>query len=212
MDYKKYRYHYQDFPVNQNYLLMNTTPSKIGPNSIIQTVAALEATYGKAKAETMLSKIGQGYLVGNLPKEMVEEAKFHTLVGALQKEIGETATSRILQESGERTARYLLKVRIPSIFQKLVKLLPPRPAFKLFLFAISKNAWTFAGSGEFTYTMNQPPEITVKVTFPTQPVVGNFYLGTFTALLQELVNPKTKIEADIRKENGNIRCHYRCNI
>jgi len=191
---------------------MNTTPSKIGPNSIIQTVAALEAAYGKTKAETMLSKIGQGYLVGNLPKEKVEEAKFHTLVGALQKEIGETATSRILQESGERTARYLLKVRIPGIFQKLVKLLPPRPAFKLLLFAISKNAWTFAGSGEFAYTMKRPPEISVKVTFPTLPVVGNFYLGTFTALLQELVNPTTKIMADIRKDNSNIQCNYRCDI
>jgi divinyl protochlorophyllide a 8-vinyl-reductase len=188
------------------------TPARIGPNSIIQTVAALEATYGKSQAEKMLSKIGQGYLVGNLPKEMVEEAKFHTLVGALQKEIGETATSRILQESGERTARYLLKVRIPGIFQKFVKLLPPRPAFQLFLFAISKNAWTFAGSGEFAYTMTRPPEISVKVTFPTQPVVGNFYLGTFTALLQELINPKTKIKADIRKENGDIRCNYRCEI
>ena len=191
---------------------MNTTQSKIGPNSIIQTVAALEAAYGKTKAETMLSKIGQGYLVGNLPKEMVEEAKFHTLVGALQKEIGETATSRILQESGERTARYLLKVRIPGIFQKFVKLLPPRPAFKLLLFAISKNAWTFAGSGEFAYNMTRPPEISVKVTFPTQPVVGNFYLGTFTALLQELVNPTTKIMADIRKDNSNIQCNYRCDI
>ncbi len=189
-----------------------STPSKIGPNSIIQTVAALETTYGKKKSEAMLRKIGQGYLIGNLPKEMVEEAKFHSLVIALQKEIGDTATSGILKVSGERTARYLLKVRIPGIFQQLVKLLPPRPAFRLFLFAISKNAWTFAGSGEFSYTMNRPPEITVKVTFPSHQVVGNFYLGTFTALLQELVNPTTKIKADILKENGNIRCKYLCEI
>ncbi|MBZ4219374.1 MAG: bacteriochlorophyll 4-vinyl reductase [Chlorobium sp.] len=189
-----------------------STPSRIGPNSIIQTVAALESAYGKTKCEALLSKIGQGYLVGNLPKEMVEEAKFHSLVIALQKEIGETATSSILKESGERTARYLLKVRIPGIFQQLVKLLPPRLAFKLFLFAISKNAWTFAGSGEFSYTMNRPPEITVRVTFPTNPVVGNFYLGTFTALLQELVNPATTIKADIRKEGRDIRCSYRCEI
>lgn len=189
-----------------------SAPSKIGPNSIIQTVAALEAAYGKSKAENLLKKIGQGYLIGNLPKEMVEEVKFHSLVIALEKEIGEAATSSILKESGERTARYLLKVRIPGIFQQVVKLLPSRLAFKLFLFAISKNAWTFAGSGEFSYTMNRPPEITVRVTFPTNPVVGNFYLGTFTALLQELVNPTTKITADIRKENNTIRCHYRCEI
>ncbi len=189
-----------------------STPSRIGPNSIIQTVAALEAKYGKSKTENILRKIGQGYIVGNLPKEMVEESKFHSLVIALQKEIGDGPTAAILKESGERTAKYLLKVRIPGIFQKFLKLLPRRPAFKLFLFAISKNAWTFAGSGEFSYTMNRPPEITVKVTYPTLPVVGNFYLGTFTALLQELVNAKTKIKADIRKENGHIRCHYQCEI
>ena len=189
-----------------------STPSRIGPNSIIQTVAALEASYGKTKAQSILRKIGQGYLVGNLPKEMVEEAKFHTLVSALQKEIGNTSTARILKESGERTARYLLKVRIPPIFKKFLKLLPPRPAFRLFLFAISKNAWTFAGSGEFRYNMGKPPEISVKVTFPSQPVVGNFYLGTFTALLQELVNPKTAIKSDIRQEESYIHCTYRCEI
>jgi divinyl protochlorophyllide a 8-vinyl-reductase len=189
-----------------------TTPSRIGPNSIIQTVTALDAKYGKTKTETILRKIGQGYLIGNLPKEMVEESKFHSLVIALQKELGDIPTATILKESGERTARYLLKVRIPAIFQKLVKLLPPRLAFKLFLFAISKNAWTFAGSGEFSYTMNRPPEILVKVIYPSLPVVGNFYLGTFTALLQELVNPKTKIKADIQKENKNIRCSYQCEI
>ena len=188
------------------------TPSKIGPNSIIQTVAALEAKYGKPEAEAILKRIGQGHYIGNLPTEMIEESKFHSIVTLLQKEIGDTNTSSILQSSGERTARYLLKVRIPRIFQKFLKLLPPRLAFRLFLFAISKNAWTFAGSGEFSYTMNQPPEITVKVTYPSHPVVGNFYLGTFSVLLKELVNPKTKIKANIRQGNNAIRCHYRCDI
>ena len=60
--------------------------------------------------------------------------------------------------------------------------------------------------------MSRPPEISVIVTYPTNPVVGNFYLGTFTALLQELVNPKTKIKADIRQENKTIKCKYRCEI
>lgn len=211
MENREHQHDHSKFTITKIIRLMST-PAKIGPNSIIQTVAALEATYGKAKAENMLRKIGQGYLIGNLPKEMIEETKFHTLVGLLQKEIGDTATASILKDSGERTARYLLKVRIPGIFQKIVKLLPARLAFKLLFFAISKNAWTFAGSGEFAYMMNQPPEITVKVTFPTKPVVGNFYLGTFTALLKELVNPKAIINADIKKVNNMIICSYKCSI
>ncbi|HHE32427.1 MAG TPA: bacteriochlorophyll 4-vinyl reductase [Chlorobaculum parvum] len=189
-----------------------STPSRIGPNSIIQTVGALETAYGKNETEKLLKKMGQGYLIGNLPSEMVEESKFHSLVKALEKEIGEKSTASILKESGERTAKYLLKVRIPDPFQTIVKLLPAGLAFKVFLFAISKNAWTFAGSGEFSYGSKPSPNVMVKVTFPSHPVVGNFYLGTFTALLRELVNPKTTIQADIRKEGNAIACNYRCNI
>ncbi|NTU57296.1 MAG: bacteriochlorophyll 4-vinyl reductase [Chlorobiaceae bacterium] len=189
-----------------------STPSRIGPNSIIQTVGSLETKYGKKPTEELLKKMGQGYLINNLPSEMVEESKFHSLVIALQKEIGEKVTAEILRESGERTAKYLLKVRIPGPFQAIVKLLPAGLAFKVFLFAISKNAWTFAGSGEFTYGSKPSPNINVKVTFPSQPVVGNFYLGTFSALLKELVNPNTSVKADIRKDKGAILCRYACNI
>jgi divinyl protochlorophyllide a 8-vinyl-reductase len=189
-----------------------STPSRIGPNSIIQTVGALETAQGKARTEELLKKIGHGYLIGNLPSEMVEESKFHALVIALQKEIGEQATASILKESGERTAKYLLRVRIPGVFQKFLKILPAGLAFRLFLYAISKNAWTFAGSGEFNYGSKPSPNISVKVTFPSIPVVGNFYLGTFTALLRELVNQKTTIKADIRKDKGAILCRYTCSI
>jgi len=189
-----------------------TAPAKIGPNSIIQTVAALEAKYGKAEADARLTVAGQGYLIGNLPSEMVEEDKFHTLVKSLDKELDAGVLAELLNESGQRTAAYLLKVRIPGFFQKLLKPLPPGLAFRLLFFAISKNAWTFAGSGDFSYTTGKTPVITVKVTCPALPVVGNFYLGTFTKLLKELVNPNTTIDSSITGESGNITCRYTCHI
>lgn len=189
-----------------------TAPAKIGPNSIIQTVAALEAKYGKAEADARLTVAGHGHLIGNLPSEMVEETKFHTLVTSLDKDLDNSVLAELLKDSGQRTAAYLLKVRIPGFFQKLLKPLPPSLAFKLLLFAISKNAWTFVGSGDFSYTSGKIPVITVKVTHPTIPVVGNFYLGTFTKLLGELVNPNTKIDASIIGESGDITCRYTCHI
>ncbi|ABB23106.1 bacteriochlorophyll 4-vinyl reductase [Pelodictyon luteolum] len=189
-----------------------STSFRIGPNSIIQTVAALEASFGKAQAEELLKKIGHSHLIGNLPSEMVEESKFHALVTALDTEIGSQKTGAILEESGSRTAQYLLRVRIPGLFQKFLKLLPARPAFNLFLFAISKNAWTFAGSGDFSYTNAKKPTITVVVTHPSVPVVGSFYLGTFTYLLEQLVNPAVKIRADVRQEGESITCRYTCSI
>lgn len=188
---------------------MNTA-SKIGPNSIIQTVAVLESIFGKEETEEMLTKIGQGHLIGNLPSEMVEESKFHALVAAIDDELGEQKTRGILEESGSRTAAYLLRVRIPGLFQKLLKLLPTGAAYALFLFAISKNAWTFAGSGDFTYTTGKKPEITVRVSHPTRNCVAGFYEGTFTTLLRTLVSPKAQIRADIRQEGKLLNCTYHC--
>jgi divinyl protochlorophyllide a 8-vinyl-reductase len=188
------------------------TPAKIGPNSIIQTVAALEAKYGRSEAEAILRRAGQGGWISNLPSEMTEESKFHELVCSLEKELGEKNTASILEDSGRRTAAYLLRVRIPGFFQKILKPLPPGMAFKLLLFAISKNAWTFAGSGEFSYSSGKQPVITVRVTYPSLPVVGNFYLGTFETLLEELVNAKTAIASSIEKKGGAILCTYTCTI
>ncbi|NTV98041.1 MAG: bacteriochlorophyll 4-vinyl reductase [Chlorobiaceae bacterium] len=186
--------------------------AKIGPNSIIQTVAALEAAYGKREAEAILRRAGQGEWIGNLPSEMTDESKFHSLAVALLKEIGEQKTAAVLEDSGRRTAAYLLRVRIPGLFQKILMPLPPGLAFRMLLFAISKNAWTFAGSGEFSYSADKKPVISVKVTYPSQPVVGNFYLGTFETLLEELVNPKTAIKTWIEKKGNTILCAYTCTI
>lgn len=189
-------------------------PAKIGPNSIIQTIAALEANFGKAEAEAILKRANQAVWIGNLPNGMTDESKFHNLVRALASELGDNRTAEVLQESGRRTAAYLLRVRIPGFFQKILRLLPPSPAFTLLLFAIGKNAWTFVGSGRFSYRTGKNPEISVKVTCPSRSVVGNFYLGTFEALLEELVNPKTTIEATIEREQeeNTITCTYRCRI
>ena len=189
-----------------------TAHAKIGPNSIIQTVAALETKYGKAEAEARLAVAGHGHLAGNLPSEMVEEEKFHSLVTSLDSELDTKELEEILNDAGRRTAAYLLKVRIPGFFQKILKPLPPPIAFRLLLFAISKNAWTFAGSGDFSYTTGKTPLITVRVKSPTVPVVGHFYLGTFTGLLRELVNPKTTIDELTTGESGSFVCRYTCHI
>lgn len=100
-------------------------PAKIGPNSIIQTVAALESKYGKAEAEAILTRAGHKHLIGNLPSEMTEESKFHALVQALDKELGEKVMIHILNDSGQRTAAYLLRVRIPGFFRNCSSLCLP---------------------------------------------------------------------------------------
>jgi len=167
---------------------------------------------GKEEAEALLSRIGQGHFIGNLPTDMTDESKFHALVTALDTEIGAKKTEAILEESGRRTAEYLLRVRIPGLFQKFLKLLPAGPAFSLLFFAISKNAWTFAGSGEFAYTTGKNPVITLKVIHPSRPSVGSFFLGTFTHLVHALVNTKAAITPTIQPSASSLNCTYRVSL
>jgi divinyl protochlorophyllide a 8-vinyl-reductase len=186
----------------------NDPIARIGPNSIIQTFNALSTRFGEDRAKLIFQRAGHEAYIGNLPTAMVDEAEFHALVKAMWEEIGETATSAILKESGQRTAEYLLENRIPGLFQSLVKLLPRQLAMKLLLFAISKNAWTFAGSDAFSFEVGRAMLIRVRVSFPSKPVVTYFYGGTFDRLLRTLIDPAVMVAIQEHTERGEIDCFY----
>ena len=57
---------------------------------------------------------------------------------------------RILAEAGRRTGDYILAHRIPRFAQVILRWLPRGLAMRVLSKAIAKNAWTFAGSGQFT--------------------------------------------------------------
>jgi len=184
------------------------TIARIGPNSIIQTFNALNTRFGQERTKAIFLSAGHEKYIGNLPTEMVNEAEFHALVKALLAEIGEKEAAEILKNSGQRTAEYLLKNRIPGIFQSLVKLMPKKMGMKLLLFAISKNAWTFAGSGAFSFEVGKAMYIRVRVSFPSKPVVAYFYGGTFDKLLRTLIDPKADVNIEERTQKGEIDCFY----
>jgi len=163
---------------------------------------------GKEEAEALLSRIGQGHFIGNLPTDMTDESKFHALVTALDTEIGAKKTEAILEESGRRTAEYLLRVRIPGLFQKFLKLLPAGPAFSLLFFAISKNAWTkneginkmkMAETGK---SESQSPDISHRRRFFSRIGVALFGLTGAAALLAHpgVSYGSTEIPADSKKK------------
>lgn len=182
--------------------------ARIGPNAIIQTFNALSARLGEDRAHLIFKSANHEKYIGNMPTEMVSEAEFHALVDAILAAIGEQDTAGVLKDSGQRTADYLLKNRIPGIFQWLVRRMPERLGMKLLLFAISKNAWTFAGSGAFSFAVGESMAIRVRVRFPSEPVVAYFYGGTFDKLLCTLINPKVAIAIEAHSDQDGIDCFY----
>jgi len=186
----------------------NRSVSKIGPNSIIQTSESLREHCGNEVKDKVMKAAELEHYIQELPSEMVSETDFHDFVVTLFNDQGKLMTQEILQDSGERTAVYLLKNRIPGLFQSLVKPLPNKWGLKMLLFAISKNAWTFAGSGEFSYNVGEKSFIKVIVKHPSLPVVSNFYLGTFKRLLGELISSKIEIEPETLEADKSIECTY----
>lgn len=129
--------------------------ARIGPNALIQTVAALREALGAAAADAFLKGIGRGDLAAAPPTTMVDEAEFIALIGALRAAYGVEETGAILARSGELTAAYLLAHRIPAPARALLPALPRRAAMGLLLRAVGAHAWTFAGGGRFSFSVGR---------------------------------------------------------
>ncbi len=185
--------------------------ARIGPNAIIQTVEALKELYGVPYALEVLQRGEQAHWVDNLPTTMVEERVFLSLAQALVGQIGSDEARRVIWRCGERTAQYLLDNRIPGPFQQLVKVLPRQVGFTLLLLAISKSAWTFAGSGTFHFSGGERPLLLIAnpdQTHVVLPEVCGFYGGTFEGILRALMGEQTRVVPASCGERWDCRCAY----
>lgn len=181
-------------PRTRNVITSATHTNRIGPNALIQTVRALREQLGNVQANQLLQQGGQGYLIDHQPTAMVDEKAFMDLVAALVSALGVAQTKQVLARSGQLTALYLLQHRIPQSFQRLLKLLPRHLALALLLFAISKHAWTFVGSGAFRYRLGRTTALTVHSSIQPVAAVHGFYGGTFEHLVHALIDAQAEMQ------------------
>lgn len=179
---------------------------RIGPNAIIRLVEAVAAADGPAAA-ALLAAARLDYAPDRLPEEMVDEAEVVALHRALVAAFGIAAGLRLAEEAGRRTADYLLAHRIPRAAQMVLRLLPPRAASRVLLLAISRHAWTFAGSGRLAVGTGLPLAIDVvggplMTAGAASPTVSRYYAATFRRLYQVLVSRKTRVTDLIAAVDG----------
>jgi divinyl protochlorophyllide a 8-vinyl-reductase len=97
-------------------------------------------------------------------------------------------------EAGAATGDYLFAHRIPRLAQRLLRVLPAPLASRVLLKAITRHAWTFAGSGHFAARAGHPVIITIgdcaicRGARAAAPCC-DCYSATFTRLFAELVHP-----------------------
>lgn len=182
--------------------------ARIGPNSIIQTVRALQEIYGPDRAADILKQGGRPELGEYIPTDMVAEREFDELVTLLDNQLGSVEARQVLLRSGQLTAHYLLQHRIPRPFQLLLKIVPRRAGLALLFTAIGKHAWTFVGSGTFRYTFRKPPGFTIVSGIAAVEAVSGFYAGTFEQLIHSLIDAQARVTLTECHAGNGAQCVY----
>jgi len=204
---------------------------QIGPNAILQLLAALGARFGEAARKDLLERAGLARYLATPPEAMIPQAEviaaYESLVSCYPFEQAEALAA----EAGARTADYLLAKRIPKAVQWLLKLLPAPLAARVLFGAIGAHAWTFAGSARFSYAFlsgragagggvafslqgcvlgGGPPDAWPN---SSKPVLAEFpmcvfYHATFSRLGWTLISPKVCVLETACVSDGAPACEF----
>jgi len=170
--------------------------ARIGPNAITRVAEALVAA--GCGAEPVFARAGLTHYLAAPPESMVDEREVIALQQALRAELVPDAAAAIARDAGLRTGDYLLAHRVPKGAQRILKLLPPGPAARILLGAVGKHAWTFSGSGRFSFEPGWP----VRVRIADCPIcrgasadrpLCDFYSAAFERLFTTLVSRRSRV-------------------
>ncbi|GAA0756465.1 bacteriochlorophyll 4-vinyl reductase [Erythrobacter ramosus] len=161
----------------------------IGPNAVLQAVAVMEERLGVAETAAILADAQIERLpTGEHMIPEVEALRLHRWL-AMHDPMGALV---IAEESGARTADYIIANRIPRAAAWLLRHLPARFAAPLLMGAIRKHAWTFIGAGVFTtegawrFAIDRSA---ADDSIPPPDSLFLWYAAVFTRLYRVLVAP-----------------------
>ena len=190
--------------------------SRIGPNAITRVAEALEA--GLGNAVEVFADAGLSHHLAEPPAQMVDERDVMALQRALWLRLGVSQARAVSFDAGLRTGDYLLAHRIPRPAQRILRLLPPGPASRMLLKAVGQHAWTFSGSGEFSFSPGglfggRPARVSIadcpicRGAEAPEPVC-DFYTGAFERLFRTLVSRRTEVLEVACQAQGAPACVF----
>lgn len=178
-----------------------TLDPRIGPNIILQTFRALEERIGALETEQLASAAGLAAYFWHPPSSMTPEPAAVSLFEAVARHLDQDGAAAVAAHSGMLTADYVYKNRIPWIAKCVLRLLPRSLARRAMLMAITRNAWTFAGSAAFRVERVSPPALSLHhVVLP--PLADVWYRSVFESLVQRC-DPNFKLCRIVVEDNIN---------
>jgi divinyl protochlorophyllide a 8-vinyl-reductase len=176
----------------------------MGPNAITRIAEALTAGLGERACRAVFASAGLARHLSHPPTEMVDERDVARLHRTLIENLGLAKAAEISREAGRLTGDYLLANRIPAFAQNILKRLPRPIAARILVSAIARHAWTFAGSGDFSFRFT--PRLELKIAgspicrqLSSEAPVCHYFAATFervfSAVLGSAAVTETQCEA-----------------
>ncbi len=189
------------------------TAGRIGPNAITRVAEVLRERLGADALARLFGLAGLAAYVDRPPQAMVDETEVTQLHAVLRALLGAAAAARVAREAGTRTGDYLLAHRIPKPVQALLKVLPAPLAARVLLGAITRHAWTFAGSGEFAAEPGRPVRLAIRHNPMCRGLTSDmpacdFYAATFERLFRVLVHPRATVVETACEACGDDACRF----
>ena len=184
--------------------------ARIGPNAITQTITILDRHVGRVFRDQVMDMASVAVPppdAGMLPE--ADCAAVHRAVRLLLPDRAEA----LLRLSGLATGDYILRHRIPGLVQSLLRLLPGPLAAPVLAGAISRHAWTFAGSGAFGVVSRHP--LTFELC--ANPLIAgehadhpmcHWHAAVFERLFARLVWPDVRVTEVSCAATGAASCRF----
>ena len=186
---------------------------RIGPNAVTRVAEVLVERFGAPRMAAIFGRAGLAHYVDALPTQMIDEAEVIHLHAELRATLDVAAARDVLREAGRRTGDYLLAHRIPRPVQGLLKCLPPALAARVLLAAITRHAWTFAGSGRFEVLGHTPVRVSISGNPLARAVHADapqcdYYSATFERLFCALVSRSSTVVEICCETAGAVACVF----
>lgn len=184
---------------------------RIGPNAVTRLAEALAGD--RSLRIAVFRRAGCLRHLADPPTEMVDERDVSALHEALQAVAGEKRAAETSREAGRLTANYLLAHRIPRPAQRVLRLLPLAVSTRILLRAIARHAWTFAGSGRFSYGFD--PALAIRIEnspisrlLSTHGPACTYYAAVFETVFSVALRASANVRETECAACGNPSCRF----
>ena len=189
--------------------MIDPAGGRIGPNALLQLIPVLDRALGAPDRLRLFARAGAGAVPSD---RMIPEGPVAQVHRAVRACLPDQAPA-LMQEAGRGTADYILAHRIPKAAQRLLRALPRRLSASLLARAIARNAWTFAGSGQFRIVSWHPMVFEIAdnpvIRGEAAPYpVCDWHVAVFRRLFAALVDPGVTVTETACCACGAPACRF----